>query len=116
MRSLIQNLSQNILRNKRKKMSSEVLLSNIIPFAGSGLLGYAMGFASKKDLEVDANYRRLLGWNVLCRYSTVAKLWLCEYCYNFRVMCIFLNHVMRKLKKNTMVCSLLIRSIDSTLA
>jgi uncharacterized membrane protein (Fun14 family) len=29
-------------------MSSEVLLSNIIPFAGSGLLGYAMGFALKK--------------------------------------------------------------------
>ena len=28
-------------------MSSEALLSNIIPFAGSGLLGYAMGFALK---------------------------------------------------------------------
>jgi hypothetical protein len=26
-------------------MSSEVLLSNVIPFAGSELLGYAMGFA-----------------------------------------------------------------------
>jgi hypothetical protein len=26
-------------------MSSEVLLSSIIPFAGSGFLGYAMGFA-----------------------------------------------------------------------
>jgi hypothetical protein len=25
-------------------MSSEALLSSIIPFAGSGLLGYAMGF------------------------------------------------------------------------
>jgi hypothetical protein len=25
-------------------MSSEPLLSSIIPFAGSGLLGYAMGF------------------------------------------------------------------------
>jgi uncharacterized membrane protein (Fun14 family) len=32
-------------------MSSEVLLSNIIPFAGSGLLGYAMGFALKKVLK-----------------------------------------------------------------
>ncbi|MGC2573859.1 MAG: FUN14 domain-containing protein [Candidatus Nitrosopolaris sp.] len=32
-------------------MSSEVLLSNIIPFAGSGLLGYAMGFALKKILK-----------------------------------------------------------------
>jgi uncharacterized membrane protein (Fun14 family) len=31
-------------------MSSEALLSNIIPFAGSGL-GYAMGFALKKILK-----------------------------------------------------------------
>ncbi|HYA83775.1 MAG TPA: hypothetical protein VEH06_10060 [Candidatus Bathyarchaeia archaeon] len=29
-------------------MSSEVLLSNIIPFAGSGLVGYAIGFALKR--------------------------------------------------------------------
>jgi uncharacterized membrane protein (Fun14 family) len=29
-------------------MSSEALLSNVIPFAGSVLLGYAMGFALKK--------------------------------------------------------------------
>jgi uncharacterized membrane protein (Fun14 family) len=32
-------------------MSSEQLLSNIIPFAGSGLLGYAMSFALKKILK-----------------------------------------------------------------
>jgi uncharacterized membrane protein (Fun14 family) len=32
-------------------MSSEDLLSNIVPFAGSGLLGYAMGFALKKILR-----------------------------------------------------------------
>jgi uncharacterized membrane protein (Fun14 family) len=32
-------------------MSSEPLLSNIIPFGGSGLLGYAMGFALKKTLK-----------------------------------------------------------------
>src|ERR1700746_1819745 len=32
-------------------MASEVLLSNIIPFAGSGLLGYAIGFALKKILK-----------------------------------------------------------------
>jgi len=32
-------------------MSSETLLSNIIPFAGSGLLGYTMGFALKKVLK-----------------------------------------------------------------
>ncbi|MGA9150959.1 MAG: FUN14 domain-containing protein [Candidatus Nitrosopolaris sp.] len=32
-------------------MSNEALLSSIIPFAGSGLLGYAMGFALKKVLK-----------------------------------------------------------------
>jgi uncharacterized membrane protein (Fun14 family) len=32
-------------------MSSEVLLSNIIPFAGSGLIGYTIGFALKKILK-----------------------------------------------------------------
>jgi uncharacterized membrane protein (Fun14 family) len=32
-------------------MSSEPLLSSIIPFAGSGLLVYAMGFALKKILK-----------------------------------------------------------------
>jgi uncharacterized membrane protein (Fun14 family) len=32
-------------------MSSGPLLSSIIPFAGSGLLGYAMGFALKKILK-----------------------------------------------------------------
>src|SRR5215469_10406293 len=32
-------------------MSSEILLSNIIPFAGSGILGYAMGFVLKKVLK-----------------------------------------------------------------
>jgi len=32
-------------------MSSEVLLSNVIPFAGSGLMGYAIGFALKKILK-----------------------------------------------------------------
>ena len=56
-------------------MSSEALLSNIIPFAGSGLLGYAMGFALKKILKWR---RRLFGWDVLCWCSTVAKVWVCE--------------------------------------
>ena len=32
-------------------MSSEVVLSNIIPFAGSGLVGYAIAFALKKILK-----------------------------------------------------------------
>ena len=33
-------------------MSSELLLSNIIPFAGSGLVGYAIGFVLKKILKL----------------------------------------------------------------
>ena len=32
-------------------MAGEVLLSNIIPFAGSGLVGDAIGFALKKILN-----------------------------------------------------------------
>jgi uncharacterized membrane protein (Fun14 family) len=32
-------------------MANEVLLSNIIPFAGPGLVGYAIGFALKKILN-----------------------------------------------------------------
>jgi uncharacterized membrane protein (Fun14 family) len=32
-------------------MSSEVLLSNIVPFASSGLVGYAIGFTLKKVLK-----------------------------------------------------------------
>jgi len=32
-------------------MASEILSSNIIPFAGSGLVGYAIGFALKKMLK-----------------------------------------------------------------
>ena len=32
-------------------MNSEALLSNIVPFAGSGLLGYAAGCALKKVLK-----------------------------------------------------------------
>jgi uncharacterized membrane protein (Fun14 family) len=41
-----------LLRSEKKQMSSsEALLSNIIPFAGSGLVGYAIGFALKKILK-----------------------------------------------------------------
>jgi uncharacterized membrane protein (Fun14 family) len=36
----------------RRKMSNEVLLSNLIPFAGSGLVGYAIGFALKKVFKL----------------------------------------------------------------
>jgi uncharacterized membrane protein (Fun14 family) len=32
-------------------MGSEALLSNIVPLAGSGLVGYAIGFALKKVLK-----------------------------------------------------------------
>jgi uncharacterized membrane protein (Fun14 family) len=32
-------------------MASELLLSNIIPFASSGLVGYVIGFALKKILK-----------------------------------------------------------------
>ena len=46
MHSFTLNLPQNM--KVRRKMSSEVLLSNVIPFAGSGLVGYAIGFALKK--------------------------------------------------------------------
>jgi len=54
-------------------MSSEVLLSNIIPFAGSGLLRYA-GFCFEKDFEMDANYCRCPGWDVLCWCSTLSLI------------------------------------------
>jgi uncharacterized membrane protein (Fun14 family) len=55
--SYILNISQNVLSKGKdmsrseKQVSSEALLSNVIPFAGSGLLGYAMGFALKKVLK-----------------------------------------------------------------
>jgi uncharacterized membrane protein (Fun14 family) len=42
---------QNRFRSKSKNMSNELLLSNVIPFAGSGLVGYAIGFALKKILK-----------------------------------------------------------------
>jgi uncharacterized membrane protein (Fun14 family) len=48
--SCIPNISQNMLKSEQQ-VSSEALLSSVIPFAGSGLLGYAMGFALKKILK-----------------------------------------------------------------
>jgi uncharacterized membrane protein (Fun14 family) len=50
LRSFILNLYRNI-RSKGNNLSSEVFLSNIIPFAGSGLVGYTIGFALKKILK-----------------------------------------------------------------
>ena len=43
--------SEYIYLRSEKQMSSELLLSSIIPFAGSGLVGYAIGFALKKILK-----------------------------------------------------------------
>jgi uncharacterized membrane protein (Fun14 family) len=59
-------------------LSSEALLSNIIPFAGSGLVGYAIGFALKKILKLMLIIVGFFGWNVLCRRSTITKVWVCE--------------------------------------
>jgi len=53
-------------------MSTEALLTNIVPFAGSGLLGYAMGFALKKILK----------WMLIERSFNVeraVKNWLIKY-------------------------------------
>ena len=59
-------------------MSSEALLLLFIPLAGSRL-GYAMGFTLKKILKwmiIIVGF--LAGWDVLCWYSTAAKVWICE--------------------------------------
>ena len=54
-----------------------LLLYSIIPFPGSGLLGYAMGFALKKILKwMLINVGFLAG--VLCWCSTVTKVRICE--------------------------------------
>jgi len=50
-------------------MSSEALLSSIIPFAGSGLLGYAMGFALRSEVNANCLGCSLLVFN--CCKSTV---------------------------------------------
>jgi uncharacterized membrane protein (Fun14 family) len=42
---------KNIVGSEKKMSNEALLLSNIIPFACSGLLGYAMGFALKKVLK-----------------------------------------------------------------
>jgi len=49
--SFTPNTPRNILKSEGKQMSSEALLSNIAPFSGTGLLGYAMGFVLKKILK-----------------------------------------------------------------
>jgi hypothetical protein len=60
-----------------KKMSSEVLLSSVIPFAGSGL-GYAMGFAKARQMftsEIlkDCKYLPNEGFYWICQHR---KGWL----------------------------------------
>jgi uncharacterized membrane protein (Fun14 family) len=61
------------------KMSSELLLSNIIPFAGSGLVGYVIGFALKKILKCMLIIVGFLAGMFFFGRSTIAKVWLCEY-------------------------------------
>jgi len=56
-------MNSEFISKHGKKLSSEVLMSNIIPFAGSGLLG-CNGFCFEKNLEVDANYRMLLAYSL----------------------------------------------------
>jgi hypothetical protein len=63
---------------------------NIQTFAGSGIVRYTIG-CFEKDIEIYANYRRLLGWNVLCWCSIVAKAWLCEYGIIYLNWCGFQN-------------------------
>src|SRR5215831_14331676 len=67
-----QNIFQKILRSERKLING-ALLANIIPFAGSRICN---GFRFEKGLEMNTNYRRLLGWNVLRRkkYSYVSAV------------------------------------------
>ena len=50
-------------------MSSEPLLCSIIPFAGSGLLGYAVGFALKKGFLAGMFY---VGVQLLQKYGYVS--------------------------------------------
>jgi uncharacterized membrane protein (Fun14 family) len=60
---------------ERKKMSSKVLLSNINPFAGSGLVGYAIGFALRKILNwmlIIIGF--LAGVQLLQRYGYVSSV------------------------------------------
>ncbi|MGA9149545.1 MAG: hypothetical protein WBZ36_03125 [Candidatus Nitrosopolaris sp.] len=56
-------------------MSSEALLSNIIPFAGIGLLGYAMGFALKKILK----WMLIIVGFLAGMFFVGVKVWICEY-------------------------------------
>jgi uncharacterized membrane protein (Fun14 family) len=60
------------------KMSNEVLLSNVIAFAGSGLVGYAIGFALKKVLKWMLIIVGFLAGMFLVGVEHT-KVWLCEY-------------------------------------
>ena len=70
-------------------MSSEALLSNIVPFAGSGLLGYVMGFALKKVLKwilIIVGFLAgmfFVGIQSLQKYGYVSEYRLSEDSYNF---------------------------------
>jgi uncharacterized membrane protein (Fun14 family) len=62
-----------IMRQYISRVSSEVLLSKIIPFAGSGLVGYAIGFALKKILKLMLIIVGCLVGMFLVRDSLVGK-------------------------------------------
>ena len=59
-------------------MSSEPLLSSIIPFAGSGLLGYAIGFALKEMLKWMLIIVGFLAGMFFVGVQLLAKVWVCE--------------------------------------
>jgi len=59
-------------------MSSEALLSSVIPFAGSGLLGYAMGFVLKKTENWMIIIVGFLAGMFFVGVQLCAKIWVCK--------------------------------------
>jgi uncharacterized membrane protein (Fun14 family) len=61
-----------MLRSEQQ-MSSETLMSSVIPFAGSGFVGYAMGFALKKIFKwmliIVGFLAEMREWAMLIRYQ-----------------------------------------------
>jgi uncharacterized membrane protein (Fun14 family) len=56
-------------------MSSEALLSSIIPFGGSALVGYIIGFALKKIIKW-----LLIGLGVLAGIIFIVIQWMANCC------------------------------------
>jgi uncharacterized membrane protein (Fun14 family) len=58
-------------------MCSGALLSSVIPFAGSGLLGYAMGFTLKKILRwmlIIIGFLAIVGVQLLQKFGYVSTV------------------------------------------